>query len=220
MFDRLDVLADNWLDILNGMWLTILVWIVSMTLAMALGLLFALARLNGPAPLRWLVQALDLTFRGVPFLIVLFLLYYGGPFVGLALDPLPTGIIGLSIYSSAYFGEIFRSGIISVPKGQIEAARMFGLSRSQAFWRVSLPQMMIVIFPSLVNMSIILAKETAVVSVITVPELTATLSTLGSITFSYVPTLTLLALFYWVLLEMVSFWGTRVERRLSRYLTR
>lgn len=219
MFGRLEVLTDNWLDILNGVWLTIFVWIVSMVFAMALGLLFALAKLYGPAPIRWLVRAMDVTFRGVPFLIVLFLLYYGGPFVGLALNPLPAGIISLSIYSSAYFGEIFRSGLLSVPKGQIEAARMFGLNRSQTFWDVSLPQMMIVIFPALVNMSIILVKETAVVSVITVPELTATLSTLGSITFSYVPTLTLLALFYWVLLELVSFGGARVERRLSRYLT-
>lgn len=218
MFGFLDVLTDNWSDILNGMWLTIFVWIASMVLAMALGLVFAISKLYGPAPLRWLIRAMDLTFRGVPFLVVLFLLYYGGPFVGLALDPLAAGIIGLSVYSSAYFGEIFRSGILSVPKGQIEAARMFGLGRTQSFWRVSLPQMMIVIFPALVNMSIILLKETAVVSVITVPELTATLSTLGSITFSYVPTLTILALFYWLLLEVVSLVGTRFERHLSRYL--
>lgn len=218
MFSDFGILVEYWPEIVNGIWLTFVVWVGGMGFGMLLGLAFALVQLKAPVPLAWIVIGINTVLRGVPFLIHLFLFYYGGPFVGIVLDPLPAGILALSVYSAAYFSEIFRSGFLAVPKGQIEAAQMFGLTRVQTLLRVSLPQMMIVIFPALVNMTIILVKETSIVSVITVGELTATLSTIGSITFKYVPTLTFLALFYWALLEAVSFWARRVEATLSRYL--
>lgn len=220
MFSDFHVLVEYWPEILNGIWLTLLIWIAGMFFGMLLGLILAMVQLKAPRPIVWLVLALNTILRGTPFLIQLFLFYYGGPYVGLVLDPLPAGILALSVYSAAYFSEIFRSGFLAVPKGQVEAADMFGFTRLQTLIKVSLPQMMIVIFPALVNMTIILVKETSIVSVITVSELTATLSTIGSNTFTYVPTLTFLALFYWTMLEALSFWARRVEVKLSRYLTR
>ena len=219
MFSEFSIITDNLPDIARGAWLTVVTWLGSMGFGMVLGLGLAICQRSSYASVRWVVAGFDAVVRGTPFLIQLFLFYYAGPFIGLSLEPLAAGILGLSVYSSAYFSEIFRGGFESIPKGQLEAARIFGLSRWQTLTRITLPQMLIVIFPSLVNMMIILVKETAVLSVITVSELTATLSTLGSIHFAYVPTLTFLALFYWIMLELLSFVGKRVETRLSRYLT-
>ena len=219
MFSDFSIITDNLPEIARGAWLTVVTWLSSMGFGMVLGLGLAVCQRSAYAPVRWVVAVFDTVVRGTPFLIQLFLFYYAGPFIGLSLEPLAAGILGLSVYSSAYFSEIFRGGFESVPKGQLEAARIFGLSRWQTLTRITMPQMLIVIFPSLVNMMIILVKETAVLSVITVSELTATLSTLGSIHFAYVPTLTFLALFYWIMLELLSFVGKRVETRLSRYLT-
>lgn len=219
MLSDLNILVDYWPEILNGIKLTLLVWIGGMVFGMVLGLMLALLQIKGPKPVRFAIIGINTILRGTPFLIQLFLFYYAGPYIGLNLDPLTAGILGLSVYSSAYFGEIFRSGFASVPHGQIEASQMFGLSRWQTLVHVSIPQMLIVIFPSLVNMTIILVKETSIVSVITVAELTATLSTIGSTTFSYVPTLTFLALFYWGMLETLNLAAKRVEAKLSRYLS-
>ncbi len=198
--------------------MTFLVWIISVLLGLLLGFIIAVILTGLPAFIRIIVGTYVMIIRGTPFLVQLFLLYYGGPFVGINLPPVAAGIVGLTIHASAYFAEIFRSGLFSVPSGQIEAAAMTGLTRSQTLFRITLPQMLIVIFPSLTNMVIILLKETAVLSVITVSELTATLSSIGSITFAYVPTLSFLALFYWASLEFLSSAGRIAEARVGRYL--
>lgn len=220
MLSDFHVLSDHWPDIVNGIGMTLLTWVLSVVAGIAIGLVIALTRAAMPRPIRIAVDAFTISIRGTPFLVQLFLLYYGGPFVGISLPPVTAGIIGLTVHASAYFAEIFRSGLGAVSTGQVEAASMSGLSKTQTFYHVSLPQMMIVIFPSLMNMVIILLKETAVLSVITVSELTATLSTIGSTTFAYVPTLGFLALFYWVSLELLSSAGRLAEARMSRYLVR
>ncbi|WP_234706900.1 amino acid ABC transporter permease [Ensifer aridi] len=212
------VLLDYSGEIVAGVELTFLVWIVSVVLGLLLGFILAIFRTGLPALVSVIIDLYVMIIRGTPFLVQLFLLYYGGPFVGLILPPLTAGILGLTIHASAYFAEIFRSGFYSVPAGQIEAAAMSGLTKSQTLLRVTLPQMMVVIFPSLINMVIILLKETAVLSVITVSELTATLSTIGSVTFAYIPTLGFLALFYWVSLEMLSAAGRAAEAWIGRHL--
>lgn len=158
-------------------------------------------------------------FRGTPFLIQLFILYYGGPAFGLVLDPIPAGIIGLTLYGAAYFTEIFRAGFNSVHKGQIEAGRIFGLSHAQIIFRIELPQMLVIILPSLVSMFIVLSKETAVLSVITVPELTAILSGIGFKTFTYVETMLTLLATYWAIVGAISALGAIAERKVSAFIT-
>jgi polar amino acid transport system permease protein len=161
--------------------------------------------------------AIVAVLRGTPFLIQIFLVYYGGPFVGLDLDPLPAGLIGISIYGAAYFSEIFRSGFQAVPKGHIEAGECVGLTRGQIVWRILLPEMTMLVLPPSVNMVVILMKETAVLSIITVPELTATLSAIGSQQYAFVEALSALALFYWVLVEVTGWLGNLAETKLSRF---
>lgn len=196
---------------------TLLTWGVGVVGAALLGFLVAVARRYGS---RWLGYPLRLcveVIRGTPFLIQLFLLYYGGPFVGLSLEPIPAGLLGLTVYGAAYFSEIFRAGFEAVPPGHVEAAECVGLNRRQIIQRILIPEMTMLVLPASVNMAIILLKETAVLSIITVPELTLVISAIGSQQYAFVESLFLLALFYWGLVELSGRLGRYMEARLSKY---
>src|ERR1700752_4161406 len=96
----LSILLQYWPILLNGFELTIFCWILGTIFSMVLGLIISLAQRYGPRPLGWLIQAYIEVIRGTPFLVQLFVLYYGGPLLGLRLDALPAGILGLSVYGS------------------------------------------------------------------------------------------------------------------------
>ncbi|RYE81926.1 MAG: amino acid ABC transporter permease, partial [Hyphomicrobiales bacterium] len=168
-------------------------------------------------PLDWLLKAYVDVFRGTPFLVQLFLLYFGGPFIGISLDPIPCGLLGLTVYGAAYFSEIFRAGFKAVPKGHVEAAECVGLSQMQILRRILVPEMTVLVLPQLVNLAIILIKETAVLSIITVPEMTMVISAIGSQQYAFVEALFLLALFYWALVEITGALGRLAESRLSKF---
>jgi len=101
---------------------TILVWIAGLIGAVIVGFLVAIARRYGPTALDWLLGAYVEVFRGTPFLIQIFLLYFGGPYIGLSLDAIPAGLLGLTLNGAAYYAEIFRAGFAAVPVGHVEAA--------------------------------------------------------------------------------------------------
>lgn len=203
-------------EIFQALAVTLFVWIVSLLAATALGFLVALGRRFGSRGLGYGLGAYVELFRGTPFLIQLFLLYFGGPYVGLSLDAIPAGVLGLSVYGAAYFSEIFRTGFEAVPRGHVEAGECVGLTRAQIVRRILLPEMAMLVLPACVNMSIILLKETAVMSVITVPELTLTISAIGTEFYAFVESLSLLALFYWGLVEICGWLGRLAEARFSR----
>jgi polar amino acid transport system permease protein len=211
------LVASKLPEIFHALWITLFTWIAGLVGACALGFLVAVGRRYGP---RWLDLALGAyveVFRGTPFLIQLFLLYFGGPYAGLSLDAVPAGLLGLSIYGAAYFSEIFRAGFEAVPRGHVEAGECVGLSRAQIIRRILVPEMTMLVLPASVNMTIILMKETATLSVVTVPELTLTISAIGTEFYAFVECLFLLALFYWGLTEICAWFGRIAEARLSRF---
>lgn len=213
----INVLIGDWPAIVSGAGVTIMIWILGTIAAAVLGFLMAVARQYGGVLIDKALGVVVAVLRGTPFLIQIFLVYYGGPFVGLDLDPLPAGLIGLSIYGAAYFSEIFRSGFQAVPRGHIEAGECVGLTQGQIVRRILLPEMTMLVLPPSVNMVVILMKETAVLSIITVPELTATLSAIGSQQYAFVEALSALALFYWMLVEVTGWLGNLAETKLSRF---
>ena len=213
----INVLIGQWPAIVSGAGVTIMIWILGTIAAAVIGFLMAVARQYGGVLIDKALGAVVAVLRGTPFLIQIFLVYYGGPFVGLDLDPLPAGLIGISIYGAAYFSEIFRSGFQAVPRGHIEAGECVGLTQGQIVRRILLPEMTMLVLPPSVNMVVILMKETAVLSIITVPELTATLSAIGSQQYAFVEALSALALFYWVLVEVTGWLGNLAETKLSRF---
>ncbi|MGO8798450.1 MAG: amino acid ABC transporter permease [Roseiarcus sp.] len=204
--------------LLSGFGVTILCWSAGSTIGLIAGFVIALLyRLRAP-PLRWLLRAFIEVVRGTPFLVQLFLLYSGGPFIGLRLGAITAGIVGLGVYSSAYFAEAFRAGFSAVPVGQIEAATSVGMRSSDILWRISLPTMLVATLPSIVNLLIILSKETVILSIITVPELMYQMQTMAAETFTAFDAIFAMAVFYWLLVEAVSRLGYRLERRVTAFL--
>jgi polar amino acid transport system permease protein len=216
----LSVLASHAGEILGGFAVTLETWIAGVAIGVLLGLAIALLRLRGGRWTRRALQAYIEVIRGTPFLVQLFFLYYGGPSIGLELQPVSAGILGLGLYGGAYFAEVFRAGFASVPRGQLEAATCVGLSHWQTVRRVQLPQMLVIIVPSLVNTIIVLSKETAVLSVITVPELTGVLTGIGSLSYAFVQVLVTLCAGYLLLVELTAWFGRWAERKVGRFMLR
>lgn len=142
--------------------------------------------------------------RGTPFLAQLAVIYFGLPSIGLMLSAAQATVLALTLYSGAYFGEIFRAAWLSIPPGQREAALANNISRTRCFWHIQAPQALRFALPLLGNQCISTIKESAIASVITVPELTMTTSQIVANTYSYVLPYTLLIISYWLLAQAVS----------------
>ncbi|UFN51069.1 amino acid ABC transporter permease [Roseomonas sp. OT10] len=214
----MNVLVQAFWAAVQGLPLTLLIWLGGSALGMVLGLLVACLRHLGPAPFNWVLGVVVELFRGTPFLVQSFLLYYGGPFIGLDLPAVGAGLLALSLYGGAYFSEIFRGAFAAVPRAQLEAARICGLSHAQTVARVLLPGAALAALPSLVNMTILMVKETAVLSIITVPEITFRVSSVGTATFAFAPAMMVLAVFYWALVEAMATLGRLAERVTAKAL--
>lgn len=219
IFD-LAIITANADAIWSAFLVTIYTWLVGSVLGLVTGLFIAALMLFGGRPLQLILRVFIELVRGTPFLVILFLVYYGGPSFGLRLGAITAGVLCIAFYSSVYFAEIFRSGFAAVPRGQLEAGECLGLGRLQLMWRVQLPQMLVLILPAIVNMLTILCKETAVLSIITVPELTAVLTGIGTRTFTFIETLLVLCIAYLLLIEITSRVGRWLEHRVGTYLQR
>ena len=213
-----DVLWRYLPSLASGFGVTVLCWSAGGALGMMLGFAIALANRLPIPPLRWALRVFIEVFRGTPFLMQLFLLYSGGPYIGLRLTATAAGVIGLGLYSSAYFAEIFRGGFAAVPPGQLEAAISVGMAPFATLLRVELPAALIAAVPPIVNMLIVLSKETVVLSIITVPELMYQMQTMAAETFTAFDAIFAMAVFYWLLVELVSRLGNRVEARVTAFL--
>jgi polar amino acid transport system permease protein len=213
----IDLIASMGPELLRAAGMTLSTWLGGAVVAVVLGFVVAVVRRYGPGFLNPFLRGYVELMRGTPFLIQLFLLYYGGPFIGISLDPIPAGLLGLAVYGAAYFSEIFRAGFEAVPHGHVEAGECLGMTRSQIVLRIMLPEMTMLILPATVNMLIIMLKETALLSIITVPELTFKISQIGSANYAFVEALFLLACVYWGLVELCSYLGYLAETKVRKY---
>jgi polar amino acid transport system permease protein len=204
-------------EILAALGVTVTVWLASLLGAAVLGFSVAVGRRYGPRWLDLLLAGYVEIWRGTPFLVQLFLLYFGGPYVGDSLDAEPAGVLALAVYGGAYVSEVVRAGFEAVPRGHIEAAQCAGFSRAQIVRRILVPEMAVLTLPAGINLAVSLLKDTAVLSVVTVPELTLTVSTIGTELYAFVEALFLLALGYWSLVEIAAALGRFAEARLARY---
>lgn len=152
--------------------MTIGLSVASMAVALVLGLLVAVARLHGPAPVRWLALVYVEFFRGVPLLLLLMFLYFGLPHLGINLLAVQTAILGFGLNYAAYEAEIQRSAILAVPRGQWEAGLALGMSPALTFRRIVLPQAVRIALGPTTNDFVAMFKDTSLVSVIAVVELT------------------------------------------------
>jgi polar amino acid transport system substrate-binding protein len=152
--------------------MTVFLTVCGMALAVVLALPICLARLYGPALVRWSALGYVEFFRGIPVLLLLFVLYFGLPHYGVHMDAVATAIVGFGLNYAAYEAEIYRSAILSIPLGQWEAGRALGMSESTTFRRIILPQALQTALGPMTNDFVALFKDTSLVSVIAVHELT------------------------------------------------
>lgn len=191
----------SWLPaLLGGAELTIGLTLVSMAVALVLGLALALCRLNSRHwYLYWPATAVVEIIRGTPLLLQLFYVYFVLPFIGIRLSPFTAGVIGLSINYGAYLSEVYRSGIGAVDRAQWEAAEALGMSPALAMRRVILPQAGRIIIPPVGNYFVSLFKDTALASTIGLSELLFASRLLASQNYQYLQLFTIVFVMYFVI---------------------
>lgn len=209
-------MLQYWPFLVSGVILTIQVSLIAMLCGMAIGMVVALVRIvripvaNGVA-----ILYVDF-FRATPVLAQLIWIYYALPIItGRSLTAFVAGSIGLSLYAGSFLSEIFRAGILSVERGQTEAALALGMSRSQAMRRVILPQAVTRMLPPIGSSLVTLVKDSALLSVISVPELMRQSETLASLTFRRMEVLTIAAFLYFALTYPLSRGVDYLHRRFA-----
>ncbi len=170
-FFNWDVLASSLPLLLSGLKVTLLLGLVSVVAGLVLGLMIALVRLYATRPIRLIAIVYIDLFRSIPLLVLLILVYFALPFIGISLSPFASAATALTIVSSAYTAEIFRAGIEAIPRGQFEASKSLGLRHRHVMSDVILPQAIRIVIPPLTNNCINVIKDTALASVVAMPDL-------------------------------------------------
>ncbi|SDC52708.1 polar amino acid transport system permease protein [Paenibacillus sp. UNCCL117] len=220
-------LPKYYMFFLNGAKITLLLAFFTIILGVIFGLIFCLMRMSRVWPLKAMAASYIEFIRGTPFLVQLFLIYYGLPNLGVKLPDFSLmgvsfpdfsfAVIALSINSSAYVAEVFRAGIQAIDKGQMEAARSLGLSHVQAMRFIVLPQAFKNVLPALGNEFIIVVKDSSLVSVIGIGELMYSFDTVRGNTFQTFGPLAVVALIYFVMTFTLSKLLGLAERRMRTY---
>jgi polar amino acid transport system permease protein len=205
----------------QGTELTVLLTILSMALALVLGLLVGGGGGEEPSPAqRCSLGAYVDLLRGTPLLLQLFYIYFVLPYVGIRLPAIPAGIAGLSLNYAAYLSEVYRAAIGAIDPGQTEASRALGMSSRLAFRRIIAPQALRIALPPIGNYFIAMFKDTALVAIISVEELMFTAEQLGATTYKYLEIFTATFLIYLLISYPASLAVQAMERRMRRRIRR
>lgn len=214
-FFNAQVMIEAWPMLLKGLWITLKLGATAIVLGLIWGLALALLRLYGNAPVQWLARIYIDIFRSIPLLVLLIIVYYALPFVGLRLSAFASATAALSLVSGAYTAEIFRAGIQAIPKGQFEASAALGLGPVQTMRDVVLPQAIRIVIPPLTNNSINVVKDTALASVVAMPDLLKQATQAQALAANPTPLIgaaVIYIAFLWPLVALVS----RMENRLTK----
>ncbi|MET9534103.1 ABC transporter substrate-binding protein/permease [Streptomyces sp. NPDC006649] len=211
-------IIDSWGQIWHGLLVSIEVILMSLCLSLLFGMTGGFAKLSRIAPLRWLGNAYVSVIRGTPFVVQLFLIYFGLPQLGLQLPPMVAGVLSLGLYSGSYVTEIFRGAVQSVDRGQIEAARSCGMSHASAMRHVVVPQAFLRMLPPLGNEFVSLTKNSTLVSFVTIGELFLVGQTVISRTFDALTVYLFIGLLYYVLTNIIGFATHAMEKKMAVYV--
>ncbi|MEZ5803813.1 MAG: ectoine/hydroxyectoine ABC transporter permease subunit EhuC [Rhizobiaceae bacterium] len=206
--------------LLQGAWLTFRIAILGSVLAVVMGVLAALARLYGVLPLRWLATVYVEIFRGTSALVQLFWLFFVLPQFGILIDAFIVAVLALGLNVGAYGSEVVRGAILSVSRGQWEAATALNMSRGQMLRRIILPQAFIAMIPPWGNLFIELLKATSLVSLITLSDLAFRAQQMNQTTLRTIPIFTLVLLIYLAMSLVITIGMRLLEQRAAVGLAR
>jgi len=199
---------------LHGLWLTLELSVVSLVVAVVIGLFFAFLKLSRIGVLGWIADIYIWVVRGTPVVVQIFILYYGLT-VFVTLSAFSSGVVALAFHNGAYIAEIFRGSIQAVDKGQNEAGRSLGMTAVLTMRRIILPQAFRRSIPALCNQFIIGVKDSSLVSFIGMQELFGVANALGSNNFDYLTYYLIVAAYYLCVVLILMIGVNMVERKLA-----
>lgn len=214
-FFNLDVLAESLPALLWGLLVTLQIGVTSILVGLAGGLFLAVSRLYAPRFVKILIRVYIDIFRSIPLLVLLIVVYYALPFVGIRLSPFLSAVTALSLVSAAYTAEIFRAGIEAIPHGQFEASAALGLSNRHTMVDVILPQAIRIVIPPLTNNCINVMKDTALASVVAMPDLLKQATQAQALAANPTPLIGAALIYIALLWPMVAI-VSRLEKHFSR----
>jgi len=204
-------------ELLRGVQLTILLVLVSLAIGMVLGLVACLGRLLERGLLYWIASVYVTVMRGIPEMVVMFWIYYCGPLIlNTRLSSFSAATVSMSLYAGAFLAEIFRAGILAVPRGQSEAALALGIPEFWTWTEVILPQALRMMIPALIGLVTLVVKISGLASAIGVGELVYAASIVSGQTYRYFELFTAVGIFYFVLIFPLSLLAQHYERKLAR----
>ncbi|MGE7878957.1 amino acid ABC transporter permease [Peribacillus muralis] len=207
---------DNLAFLLEGLWVTLKVAFISIVLSFIIGGIVGIIRYAKVPVLSQILALVVETIRNLPLLLIIFFTYFALPEISIKLEIIPAAIVALTIFESAMLSEVIRSGLKSIDKGQMEAARSSGLSYTQALIHIILPQALRRMVPPIVSQFISLLKDTSLAVVISLPELTHHGQIIYGQSQKYlIPILILVALMYFVVNYSLSLMAQRLEVKRS-----
>ncbi|MEW4353976.1 amino acid ABC transporter permease [Streptococcus pneumoniae] len=203
-------------SLLNGATITLQVFAMVLVLSIPLGILIAFLMQVHFKPLHWLINIYIWIMRGTPLLLQLIFIYYVLPSVGIRFDRLPAAIIAFTLNYAAYYAEIFRGGILSIPKGQYEAAKVLKFTPFQTIRFIVLPQVIKVVLPSVFNEVMTLVKDTSLVYALGVSDLILASRTAANRDASLAP-MFIAGAIYLLLIGLVTIIAKQVEKKYAYY---
>ena len=213
----LEILKSSLPSLTTGIIVTIKISIVSLFLAFILGIVLGIFSISKLKVLRGISTIYVYIIRGTPLMVQALFIYFGiAPVIAERSDPMICAIIALTLNAGAYMAEIFRAGIQAVDKGQMEASRSLGLGYLKTMQKVILPQAVKVMIPSIINQFIVTIKDTSILSVISIRELTASGQIIVGTNFKPLPTYAVVGIMYFLLITVLSLLSKHIERRFHR----
>ena len=207
-------------QLIGGMGASLLIFVLTLLFSMPLGLLVAFGRMSKITPLRAIIKVFIAILRGTPLMLQLLVVNFAPYYIlGISMPRwyrFGAIVIGFSINYAAYFAEIYRSGIASIPKGQYEAASVLGYSKNQTFFRIIFPQMVKRVLPPVTNEVITLVKDTSLAFVLAYEEMFTVAKQIASARTSIMP-LFVAGVFYFIFNAVVAFTMERMEKKLNYY---
>lgn len=211
----LTLITTNLPVFLRGALVTLLVSLAAIAIGMAGGILVCLARLSSKRILAYGARIYISAFRGVPILVLLLIVYYILPELGIETPPLVAAVAGLSLNTTAFQAEIYRGGFASIPTGQIEAARALGIRPLRIYGKILIPQVMRKVMPSLINEIIILLKNSSLISAIAVTELMRVSQTLVASSYRPLEIYVTTAIIYLMMTMTIAATGSAFSRKMQ-----
>lgn len=206
-----DALVSSWPTLLQGLGVTLLLTLLTVIFSVILAAIIVALKMSKVRVFSAFATAYLAVVRGIPLIALLFVIYFGIVSI-VKVDAFTAATIGLSVHSSAYVAEIFRSGINSVHSGQVEASRSLGMTRVATMIRVVAPQALRVVVPALANQAIISLKDSAVAAFITVDELFMSAQRLSAATFQPLTYYAIVSFYYLAVVGVMTYFSGRVER--------